>query len=91
MEQRIAKWICLHACSFVLFDTKARATVIGFEREEDADAFRLEFVSSSNLCARPRELNRMAVRFISTPSIARLSIDIVYFAFTIVPSRTSRS
>jgi len=44
MEQRIAKWICLHACSFVLFDTKARATVIGFEREGDADAFRGEFV-----------------------------------------------
>lgn len=42
-EQRIAKWICLHACSFVLFDTKARATVIGFEREEDADGFRQEF------------------------------------------------
>ena len=38
MEQRIAKWICLHACSFVLFDTKARSTVIGFEREEDAEA-----------------------------------------------------
>ena len=44
MEQRIAKWICLHACSFVLFDTKARSTVIGFEREEDAEAFRREFV-----------------------------------------------
>jgi len=44
MEQRIAKWICLHACSFVLFDTKARATVIGFEREDDAEAFRREFV-----------------------------------------------
>ena len=38
MEQRIAKWICLRACSFVLFDTKVRATVIGFEREEDAEA-----------------------------------------------------
>ena len=44
LEQRIAKWICLQACSFVLFDTKARATVIGFEREGDADAFRGEFV-----------------------------------------------
>lgn len=43
-EQRIAAWICRHACSFVLFDTKARATVIGFEREDDADAFRREFV-----------------------------------------------
>jgi hypothetical protein len=29
----------------VLFDTKARATVIGFERQEDATAFRREFVS----------------------------------------------
>ena len=45
VEQRIAKWICLHACSFVLFDTKPRATVIGFERDDDADAFRQEFVS----------------------------------------------
>jgi hypothetical protein len=42
-EQRIAAWICRHACSFVLFDTKARATVIGFEREDDAEAFRREF------------------------------------------------
>jgi len=42
-EQRIAKWICLHACSFVLFDTKPRATVIGFEREDDAAAFKREF------------------------------------------------
>jgi len=45
LEHRIAAWICLHACSFVLFDTKARATVIGFEREDDAEAFRLEFVA----------------------------------------------
>jgi hypothetical protein len=30
----------------VLFDTKARATVIGFEREDDADGFRREFVAS---------------------------------------------
>jgi hypothetical protein len=44
-EQRIAMWICCNASSFVLFDTKARATVIGFEREEDAAAFRREFVS----------------------------------------------
>ena len=42
-EHRIAAWLCRHACSFVLFDTKARATVIGFEREEDADGFRREF------------------------------------------------
>ena len=44
-EQRIAGWICRRACSFVLFDTKARATVIGFERPEDAAAFKQEFVS----------------------------------------------
>jgi hypothetical protein len=42
-EQRIAMWLCQHACSFVLFDTKARATVIGLERPEDAEAFRTEF------------------------------------------------
>ena len=44
--QRIAKWICLNACSFVLFDTKARATVIGFVREDDAEAFRQAFIRS---------------------------------------------
>jgi hypothetical protein len=43
-EQRIARWLCAHACSFVLFDTKARATVIGLERPDDAEAFRREFV-----------------------------------------------
>ena len=43
-EHRIADWLCRHACSFVLLDTKARATVIGFEREDDAHAFRREFV-----------------------------------------------
>lgn len=42
-EQLIAMWICCNASSFVLFDTKARATVIGFERDEDAEAFRREF------------------------------------------------
>lgn len=42
-EQRIAKWLCLNACSFVLFDTKARSTVIGLERPDDAEAFRAEF------------------------------------------------
>jgi hypothetical protein len=36
--------ICCNATSFVLFDTKARATVIGFERGEDAEAFRQEFI-----------------------------------------------
>ena len=41
-EQRIAMWICCNASSFVLFDTKARSTVIGFERDEDAAAFRRE-------------------------------------------------
>jgi hypothetical protein len=44
LEQRIAMWICCNASSFVLFDTKARATVIGFERPDDAEAFRREFV-----------------------------------------------
>ena len=43
-EQRIAMWICCNASSFVLFDTKSRATVIGFERDDDADAFRREFI-----------------------------------------------
>lgn len=43
-EQRIAMWICSNASSFELFDTKPRATVIGFVHEEDADAFRREFV-----------------------------------------------
>ena len=43
-ELVIAAWLCQHACSFVLFDTKARSTVIGFERHEDAKAFRREFV-----------------------------------------------
>ena len=44
-EQRIAMWLCCHSTGFVLFDTKGRATVIGLEREEDAEAFRLEFVT----------------------------------------------
>jgi hypothetical protein len=44
-EQRM--WICCDATSFVLFDTKARATVIGFQRDEDADAFGREFVRRS--------------------------------------------
>ena len=47
LEVRIAAWICRHACSFVLFDTKPRATVIGFERLNDAEAFSREFVRSS--------------------------------------------
>ena len=42
-EQRIAMWLCQHACSFVMFDTKPRSTVIGLERPEDAEAFRAEF------------------------------------------------
>ena len=33
-----------HACSFVLFDTKTRATVIGFKREDDAEAFKRAFI-----------------------------------------------
>jgi hypothetical protein len=48
-EQRIAMWICCNASSFVLFDTKARATVISFEREEDAQAFRREFCKARTL------------------------------------------
>ena len=43
-EHRIADWLCRHACSFVLFDTKARSTVIGFERAEDAEGFARLFV-----------------------------------------------
>ena len=43
-EHRIAAWLCRHACSFVLFATSSRATVLGFMHEEDADAFRQEFV-----------------------------------------------
>jgi hypothetical protein len=43
-EQRIAKSLCLNACSFVLFDTMARATMIGFVLDEDADAFRQESI-----------------------------------------------
>lgn len=43
-EHRIADWLCQHACSFVLFDTQARATVIGFERPDDAQGFREAFV-----------------------------------------------
>jgi hypothetical protein len=44
LKQRIARWICCNASSCVLFETNARATVIGFERKEDAQAFRVEFV-----------------------------------------------
>ena len=47
LEIRIPVWICRHACSFVLFDTKARSTVIGFERDDDAEAFRREFIRQS--------------------------------------------
>ena len=46
VEQRIAAWLCRNACSFVLFDTQPRRTVIGFEREDDAEAFRREFIRS---------------------------------------------
>ena len=42
-EQRIAMWICCNASSFVLFDTKPRATVIGFVHDDDAEAFRRQF------------------------------------------------
>ena len=37
-------WLCCHASSFVMIDTRQRSTVIGFEREEDAEAFRGEFM-----------------------------------------------
>ena len=43
-EQRIVMWICCNATSFVLFATKPQSTVIGFEREEDAEGFSREFV-----------------------------------------------
>ena len=42
-EQRIAMWICCNSTSFVLFDTRPRGTIIGFERPDDAEAFRREF------------------------------------------------
>jgi hypothetical protein len=51
-EQRIAGWICRNACSFVFFDTKARATVIGVERPDDADAFRREFLVGGKIGAK---------------------------------------
>ncbi len=44
-EQRIAMWLCCNASSFVLFETKPRATVIGFVHDEDAEAFRRAFAS----------------------------------------------
>jgi hypothetical protein len=31
-------WLCCHATSFVLIDTRQRSTVIGFERDNDAEA-----------------------------------------------------
>ena len=43
-ELAIAAWLCQHHSSFVLFDKKARATVIGFMHDEDAEAFRREFL-----------------------------------------------
>ena len=43
-DHRIGGWLSRHACSFVMFDTRPRCTIIGLEREEDADAFRSEFV-----------------------------------------------
>jgi hypothetical protein len=45
-------WICCNASSFVLFDTKPRATVIGFVHEEDADAFRRNSSASRPTAAR---------------------------------------
>ena len=43
-EQRVAMWICCNASSFVFFDTRGRSTTIGFERPNDAEAFKREFV-----------------------------------------------
>ena len=42
-DHRIGAWLSGHACSFVLFDTQPRRTLIGFERPEDADAFKSAF------------------------------------------------
>lgn len=47
LEQRIAMWICSYASSFVLFDTKPRATVIGFAHDGDAEGLRREFTAGS--------------------------------------------
>jgi hypothetical protein len=47
-DPRLGAWLSLHACSFVMFDTRARCTIIGLERAEDADAFGLEFVASAS-------------------------------------------
>ena len=46
-EQRIAMWLCCNASAFVLIDTRARSTVIGFERDDDAERFRQEFLRHS--------------------------------------------
>jgi hypothetical protein len=43
-EQRVAMWICCNASSFVLFDTRARTATIGFERPEDGEPFKRQFV-----------------------------------------------
>ena len=45
-EQRIAMWLCCHATSFVMIDTRQRSTVIGLERDEDAEVFGRKFVRS---------------------------------------------
>jgi hypothetical protein len=46
LEQGIAMWLCQHASSFVMFDTRPRATIIRLSSDEDAKAFRREFVPS---------------------------------------------
>ena len=43
-DHRIGGWLSQHACGFVMFDTRARCTIIGLERDEDAEGFRREFV-----------------------------------------------
>lgn len=60
LEQRIAMWICCSASSFVLFETKARSTVIGFERDEDADGFRQEFCVRGSTRRKARQGNGRA-------------------------------
>jgi hypothetical protein len=62
-EHRVAMGICCNASSFVLFDTKPGATVIGFVHEEDAQAFRKQFVVwiavmlfAEARCFRPRSM-----------------------------------
>jgi hypothetical protein len=38
-DHRIDAWLSRHACSYVLFDTQPRRTLIGLERPDDAAEF----------------------------------------------------